>query len=276
MTEYEKINRRFENLFFGRINKALKSKINAFIEVLERGGNGKAFLENNLTNAELTKEVQRLYETVGLRHANRTTRDLKRQERKGFGFNEEWVKFIQEYLREHLTSKILFGVNETQRDYLIKVLQRSVEEGLGVDETVRNLRSSGFTDRQAATITRTEVNTASNVGVLAAGDTYEYQMQKEWVSVKDNRTRGKDPEDHASHVALNGTVIDFEDMFTDPRNGDRLNAPGDPKASAASIINCRCNLTLKPKRDSRGKLIPKRQSTVVIYPNPNRTRTVLI
>jgi hypothetical protein len=72
-------------------------------------------------------------------------------------------------------------------------------------------------------------------------------------------------------------VIDFEDVFIDPRNGDRLKSPGDPTASASSTINCRCQLTLKPKEDARGRLIPKRRSTVVIYPNQNRTqRTVLI
>ena len=102
-------------------------------------------------------------------------------------------------------------------------------------------------------------------------------MQKEWVSVHDHRTRGTNPKDHASHVLLDGTVIDFDDVFIDPRNGDRLRHPGDPKASAESIINCRCNLTLKPKRDQRGRLIPKRKTTSVIYPNQIRQgQTILI
>jgi hypothetical protein len=278
MTEYENINRRFEKLFFPRVNKAIKSKINAFIDVLQSQGEqaAKTWLTNQLTNPELVKEVQRIYGVVGVKHANRALTGLKRQEKKGFGFNEAWVRFIQDYLRLHLIEKITFEVNATTRNYLLKILQHAINDGWGVDKTVRNLRESGFSDFQSARIVRTEVNTASNVGVLAAGETYEYQMLKEWVSVHDRRTRGADPKDHANHVALDGTVIDFEDMFTDPRNGDRLHAPGDPKASAASIINCRCNLVLKPKRDLRGRLIPKRKTTSVIYPNPNRQRIVLI
>jgi hypothetical protein len=155
-------------------------------------------------------------------------------------------------------------------------LQQSISEGWEVDKTVRELRESGFSDFQAARIVRTEVNTAANVGVIAAGDTYEYQMQKEWISIHDRRTRGTNPKDHANHISLDGITIDFEDLFTDPRNGDRLRHPGDPKASAASIINCRCNMALIPKRDQRGRLIPKRKTTSVIYPNPTRQRVVTI
>ena len=276
MTEYEKINRRFEKFFFNRVKKTIDFK--EVIAIIERSGIAAAvtYVTNDLANPELAKEIERLYSVVGLRHANIITRSLKQQERKGFGFNEEWVKFIQEYLRLHLIEKITFAVNATTRDFLLRVLQESISEGWGVDKTVRNLRESGFSDFQAARIVRTEVNTAANVGVIAAGETYEYEMLKEWISINDRRTRGNDPNDHANHVSLDGITIDFDDLFTDPRNGDKLKHPGDPMASAGSIINCRCNLALKPKRDSRGRLIPKRQSTTVIYPNPRRQRVITI
>lgn len=264
MTEYERINRQFEKLFFGRVNKAIRKKIDALIDLIKSNGvdAGVSYLNNKITNPDLAKEIERLYTTVGLRHANRTRRDLKAKEKKGL-FDSEWVRFIIDYLRLHFIEKITFNVDKTTRDYLLRVLRQSIAEGWGVDKTVNNLNESGFSEMQSARIVRTEVNTAANAGVLAAGDTYEYQMLKEWVAHKDSRTRGTDPEDHASHVALNGTVIDFEDEFTDSRNGDKLNAPGDPDASAASIINCRCNLILKPKRDARGRLIPKNSATII-------------
>lgn len=282
MTEYEKINRRFEKFFFNRVKKTIDFK--EVIAIIERSGISAAvtYVTNDLANPELAKEIQRLYSVVGLRHANRMTRSLRIQEKKGFGFNEEWVKFIQEYLRLYLIEKITFSVNATTRDFLLKVLQQSISEGWGVDKTVRELRESGFSDFQAARIVRTEVNTAANVGVIAAGETYEYQMQKEWISIHDLRTRGVNPKDHANHISLDGTTIDFEDYFTDPKNGVRLFQPGDPKAIgssraiASTVINCRCNMALIPKRDQRGRLIPKRKTTTVIYPNPTRQRVVTI
>jgi hypothetical protein len=76
-------------------------------------------------------------------------------------------------------------------------------------------------------------------------------------------------------VALDGHRIDIEDVFIDPRNGDQLRFPGDPLASAASTINCRCSLALLAKRDANGRLIPKRKTTVVIFPNQRRQRQIV-
>ena len=283
------LNKKYETLFFPKVHKTIQKKFDETISIVENLGVNAAIaaLTNDLTNPELTAVINQLYSTVGVRYANKTTRELKQQQRKSvlldielkeggaFGFNSEWVTWIQNYLRNHLIQNITFNVNKTTREFLLSVLNKSISEGLGVDETVRLLEGSGFSEMQSARIVRTEVNTATNAGTLAAGETYEYQMQKEWIAVHDNRTRGVNPKDHASHIGLDGTVIDFEDVFIDPRNGDRLRSPGDPKASAESTINCRCQMSLKPKRDSRGRLIPKRQHTSVIYPNQIRRGRVV-
>lgn len=288
------LKKKHEELFYPRVKKTIDAKFNDTASIVELNGVQSAIsaLNKDLTNPELVKEVQRLYGTVGVRYANNEYKSLKIKERglkkptksfgydsievKGFGFNETWVNWILNYLQKHLIEKVAYVVNQTTREHLLRILSESIEQGWGVDKTVAKLESDDFSSTQAARIVRTEVNMASNAGTLAAGETYEYQMQKEWVAIHDLRTRGTDPEDHASHRALNGTVIDFEDVFIDPRNGDQLKSPGDPNGSAASIINCRCQLILKPK-EVNGRLIPKRVSTTVIYPNQNRRqRTVLI
>ncbi|RDJ93569.1 hypothetical protein B4Q13_21035, partial [Lacticaseibacillus rhamnosus] len=92
------------------------------------------------------------------------------------------------------------------------------------------------------------------------------EQMKEWISAHDRRVRGVDPKDHASHIGLDGIRINAGDLFEDPRNGDLLDHPGDPKASAASTINCRCSVAYTAKRDDNGNLIPKRQTTTVIFP----------
>jgi|GEM_PF-1658627 len=288
------INKKYETLYYPKVKKTIDNKFDETISIVKSNGVHAAIsaLFKDLTNPELTAIIQQLYANVGVRYANMATRDLKQQERTGkrplkdyiasskddligyniksggsFGFNTEWVQWILNYLHTHLIQNITFNVNKTTRDYLLQVLNKSITEGLGIDETVRLLNNSDFSATQAARIVRTEINAASNAGTLAAGQTYDYEMQKKWIAVHDNRTRGVDPKDHASHIGLDGTVIDFEDHFVDPRNGDLLLSPGDPKASAESVINCRCQMSLKPKRDRNGRLIPKRQSTVVIYPS---------
>jgi Phage Mu protein F like protein. len=288
------VNKKYEVLYYPKVKKTIDNKFDETISIVKSHGVNAAIstLSKDLVNPELTTIIQNLYANVGVRNANMATRDLKQQERGArrpqkdyiaydkndligyniksggsFGFNTQWVQWILNYLHTHLIQNITFNVNKTTRDYLLNVLNKSITEGLGIDETVRLLDQSEFSAMQAARIVRTEINAASNAGTLAAGQTYEYEMQKKWIAVHDNRTRGVNPKDHASHIGLDGTIIDFEDHFVDPRNGDLLLSPGDPKASAESVINCRCQMSLKPKRDHNGRLIPKRISTVVLYPS---------
>ena len=280
------VNKKYETLYYPKVKKTIDNKFDETISIVKSHGVHAAIstLSKDLVNPELTAIIQNLYANVGVRNANMATRDLKQQERGAkksydadlgyseksggsFGFNTQWVKWILNYLHTYLIQNITFNVNKTTRDYLLNVLNKSITEGLGIDETVRLLEGSDLSEVQAARIVRTEVNAASNAGTLAAGHTYEYEMQKKWIAVHDNRTRGVNPKDHASHIGLDGTIIDFEDHFVDPRNGDLLLSPGDPKASAESVINCRCQMSLKPKRDNNGRLIPKRRSTVVLYPS---------
>jgi hypothetical protein len=180
---------------------------------------------------------------------------------KGFGFNAVWVEEIRKHLFRFLLEKITFQVSNYTREVILNVLNKSIAEGWGVEKTVRELNDLPLSRTQAARIVRTEVTRAANTGAMAAGSTFQYEQSKEWIAANDMRTRGRNPEDHASHVLLDGVTIDYEDEFTDKRNGDKLRYPGDPKASAASVCNCRCTIAVVAKVDERGRLIPK-QNTI--------------
>lgn len=233
---------------------------------------------NNLTgNAQMAEVIKDLYTKVGSRHARMTySRLLAEQSRhkwigvqlqtKGFGFNARWVQFILDYLNRFLLQKITIDIQETTRKALLTALATAQTQGLSVDQTLDALKDWPYERFQAARIVRTEVNRAANVGSKAQADTSEYQQNKEWISAQDFRVRGNSPKDHASHVGLNGVVVDEGDQFVDPRNGDRLDFPGDPKGKAESTINCRCQAAYTYKRDINGNLIPKRKSTVVLFP----------
>lgn len=263
------LNRRFETMFMPRIKRALNAKVKTVRNIVASHGvaAGKQHLHSDMTNPSLVASVKTLYTTVGLRHARDNQRRLKTETQKGLGFSELWTRFILQYLQRFLTTKITFEIQRTTRDYLLGVLNESTVEGWSLDETLNALDTQTFTRMQAARIVRTEVNRAANVGVMAQADSFEFQLQKTWIATHDKRTRGQHPGDHANHIALDGITIDLEDDFTDPINGDKLEQPGDPNASAASTINCRCSIGTSAKRDARGNLIPKRQSTTVIYPS---------
>lgn len=269
----------YEVKYFVRIRKLLKAEVSHVAGIVQREGVQPAmnYLNQLITIKGLPSVVGQLYREVGLRFARKQWMGFKEGERgrkvavsalqlKGFGFNAEWVKLIRDYLYQFLLEKISFAVAETTRSIMLTLLNKAIAEGWGLDKTLQSMKDLPLSRTQAARIVRTEVTRAANAGVMAAGETYGWQQTKEWISAHDKRTRGTKPGDHASHVELDGITIDYEDEFTDSRNGDRLRFPGDPRASAASTINCRCALALVSKVDSNGRLLPKRRTTAVIYP----------
>lgn len=258
------IQRRYEVKYFTPVRRAIRSEINSTIAVLKARGIDTAINHVNahIHSGSIATIIDKLYQEVGLRFARRTWIDLQKRRRmaqKGFGFNFQWVQFIKDYLYQHLIEKITFEVAETTRRILLTTLNRAVSEGWGLDKTVKQLEELPLDKTQAARIVRTETTRAVNTGVAAAGSTFEFEQTKEWIAVHDKRTRGVDPNDHASHIALDGVTIDESELFTDPRNGDKLRYPGDPEATAASTVNCRCNMSLIPKVDQNGRLIPKKK-----------------
>jgi len=63
------------------------------------------------------------------------------------------------------------------------------------------------------------------------------ELQKQWVSVSDDRTRG-------GHSAMNGTIIPMNEDFQVPSDFGPVSMarPGDSRGGAANTINCRCVL----------------------------------
>lgn len=284
--EIERLNKKFESKYFPLVEKAIKSQISSLISTIEAHGVNAGVNEaHKIVTSPVAPVVQSLYLEVGLRYARKQWRLFQEQkkqtrsksrfvthtykgvsssitaphfETKGFGFNAERVQFIKDYLYRFLVEKIVFKLAETTRETLLTVLNKAVAEGWGIDETVRELKDLPLSRTQAARIVRTEITRASNTGTMAAGSTFEFEQTKEWMSAHDSRTRGQHIEDLASHIGLDGITIDYEDLFTDPRNGDKLRYPGDPEASAASTINCRCSIAVVGKIGSDGRLIPKK------------------
>ena len=289
--EFERVNRRFEKKFMPKVKRAIHSQVKPVIRILREDGfsAARSYLLKNVGNEEIAKVIRELYRSVGSKWAQITYSRLLPETRgqkfnsltlqqKGFGFNYLWTQFILDYLKQFLLDKITFRIAETTRDALLRTLAISVASGMSIDQTVDQLEDWPYERFQAARIVRTETNRAANVGSTAQAETSKYEQQKEWQSANDNRVRGNPvngKKDHADHWSLDGTKIDADDVFHDLRNGDQLRFPGDPNASAASVINCRCAVSYTFKRDGNGNLIPKRRTTSVIFPGQARQRQVI-
>lgn len=296
--ELHRIQKKYEEKYFPMIRDAIKGTVDDVSGVVKNGGAvaGISYLNKEISNTKLTAIIQRLALEVGLRFARRTwielqaqkraakrplkeyiaeygTKDFIGYEQKGFGFNAEWVEWIKRFLFDFIVQKISFSVFETTKETLIRVLNDAISGGWGIDKTVQALDELSLPASQAARIARTEITRATNAGASAAAETFPYQQQKEWISAHDKRVRDNE---HASHVMLNGQVVDYEDVFRDPVSHVELRWPGDPLAPAAETINCRCSHAVTAKLTEEGRLIPKRVSTVVIYPTTRRQTIITI
>lgn len=118
-------------------------------------------------------------------------------------------------------------------------LSQGYLEGLGIDDIAVRLREDfhELRDYRLRTIARTEVQGAQNMGIHQTMQDFNVQY-KQWITVGDNRVRGRRKHDRANHVILHGQVVRIDENFS---NG--LKHPLDRSGGRATIhewINCRC------------------------------------
>lgn len=127
----------------------------------------------------------------------------------------------------------------TDRDDVRDAITDGVSEGIGTEQIARRIRKvSQLTPFRAATIARTETNTAATYGsvqsVRAAEQELGVKMLKAWLPTMDDRTR------EAHQAMANHPAIPMDEKFT--VGGELMDRPCDASASAENVINCRCSL----------------------------------
>lgn len=120
------------------------------------------------------------------------------------------------------------------------------EQGLGEVPGAKIIeeRTGGAIGRaRAAQIARTEGHTGSQFASQTQITQLGVEYIKRWVSVQDGRVRRIADGDEFDHKAANGQKRKRNAQYDIKRlrgGSEKLEFPGDPKGSAANIINCRC------------------------------------
>jgi hypothetical protein len=264
---------KIEQKYYPKILKALNAYIKQFNQDLKRDGLAAAHSNLSLQsfNTELQPIVQDLYKRVGLWGAKTAYSELKELATEGakaggFGRNEQWIADVIKYLAAHAL-RLIQKITNTTREDILRILQNGIDNNLTIDQVIQELSGAGIVETRARTIARTEIVRAANVGHQVGARSFPYEVNKKWKGAGDHRERH-------SHRLLNDYVIGEDDLFKVPvYKGDKptgefdeMNAPGDPTASAANTINCRCRVTYIPKRDEKGRLIMREQNQAVVIP----------
>lgn len=246
------LQKKMEERFIPSVYRAIKAQNSHFVADLKNHGldYAKLGLSKVVMNPYVAKPIEDIHKQAGVfmaRRVRQNTRELKA----GFGFNARMVAEIKEYFRIFLLEKAVLPITQTTIDRINTILDKAITEGWGVERIIQEMEGTDFRDmtrRRAQMIVRTEVVRASNFGGMAAAYESDYEMEKVWVEVKDNRTR-------LSHRHFSGVGGQVRDLLSPYSNGGQF--PGDPDLPAAESINCRCVNAYRLKRDYAGRPILK-------------------
>ena len=223
-------------------------------------GNYKVLIDFNINTQSIEAAYYNVYLNIGSLHGRRVGRGINK-DIKAFvpsSFNDAYKNLLSMFVRDFLGQKIV-TVRQSLIDYLMQEIQNGMKDELTIRQIAANMqklvRSNRFYRWQALRIARTETTVAANYGATVAGETSGIPLDKIWISANDARTR-RPPDSHYDHKKLHLTKVPQKGLFDD--NGAKLRFPGDPNVGrehAGAVVNCRCAVSLVPRRDDNGRLI---------------------
>lgn len=235
---------------FTRYYKAESDK--AINIALQKGSLNEQDLLGVFTRDGFAKRYEALYEGIGLTFANWYAKNFDKYLTKGVSpnqFQEPWRAAFRN-LGITIGAQRVSLVQNTAKKNLIKVFRQLsndpvfISEGEAVRARMLRQQYNRYNTFQAERLVRTEATNAANYATMqSAQDIFPgADMQKEWISASDERTR-------AAHREANGQIVDFNKPFI--VKGEELMRPGDPRGSASNVINCRCSMAPFPKENAQ-------------------------
>lgn len=183
-----------------------------------------------------------IYKKVGTAFASETYKNVKaiaQKAKEDDTLKSNWERDMERFLDVYGATRIAKVAETTEkrvRDIIRQQVKLGMAKGDGIDIIKRNIMQSvnGMSATRATTIARTEVVGASNQGSLIGAQSSGLALQKMWITA-----HNKIPP-RPAHKEADGQKVDLTGLFD--VGGEKMNAPGDPTASAENVINCRCTV----------------------------------
>ena len=173
---------------------------------------------------------------------------------------DEFQTIIDRWIVVHAAEEVVL-ITATRK----KILKAIIKKGLDDHKSYRDIAKSiskhvtplntSSVMKRAWRITRTECHTVAIKSMNEAMETTRLKYMRQWVSAKDERTRGhvkrgkkkKSKFDHFHRYPRGADMETIEKDGIYVGSGEPLKFPGDPDGSAGNIINCRCVETFLTK-----------------------------
>lgn len=132
---------------------------------------------------------------------------------------------------------------------LTREMETWVKSKKSVDDLIDRIRSvTGMSYNQARRVAQTErtrvQGQARYEAIKELNKTLvgKRRYRKEWIARRDDRTRD-------THAEISGSIVRANEYFV-MSSGAKLMYPGDPRAPAEEVINCRCYIRkVAPRKD---------------------------
>ena len=214
-----------------------------------------ALISLNITYQDIQNMLVEIYSVIGLDYGNKINQNLENVKKVNILFNEYLLNQILLFLSNEGGVKII-SIRENLVVYVIKSIKDALKENATVIDLQNAIysivsKSQAFYKWQALRIARTETTSASNFSAMKTAQNSDLLLDKIWISVQDDRTRIT-PFDH---LDMNNVKQELNKPFF--VGGENIQYPGDTKASAGNVVNCRCTVAFVPRRDRDGLVILK-------------------
>lgn len=250
--EFHRFQQRKEAFYAVQFRKALNMQTNQAIAQIKAGR------PVEITSLPIYNVIQPLYNDVALAYGAKMLTAIKREQkgRRPMGFSVRIQQLMLQYFGLDFLA-MSEDITQTTRDYIQKILLDSYPLGLGISDLVDRIEGTEINRQRARVIARTEtVAAANNGGLIVAKDT-GMELNKIWLSAKDNRTR-------RDHILAHKSKVHIDEFFI--VGGYKMKVPGyrggkdgQPKVPGKLVINCRCSSVYEPIKGavSMPKPLPK-------------------
>lgn len=209
-------------------------------------GTYQSLIYGNVSQQDIKDMYKEIYNTLIKPQYKRTEKTIKAE--------IDFQAIITAWLNSNAGLRIV-SVQQTLIESIIEVIQQGYTDNISIADITINLQNKfGWYKAQALRIARTETTTATNFATTLAAENSDYELNKTWISVQDNRTR-RPPKSMFDHLDMNGQIVDANKPFF--VGGEEIYYPGDPNAKAGNVINCRCKVVFTIKEDEDGLPIQK-------------------
>ena len=253
MVNWERLQYMYERKSYRIVQKHIKKILeNVPINNVSLG-TYKILFYTNITEEQIKEMFVDIYKTVGYDYNKRIKKEIEKTT-KNVLFTDSFLQDILLFLSGEGGAKIV-SVRGTLIEDIVKAIENKIKDDtslIALQDAILEIvqKSQLFYKWQALRIARTETTFASAFAAMRAASQSNYEMTKEWISVKDDRTRN-------DHRIENGQIVDFDEPFI-MNDGTQMQYPGDPKGTPGQVINCRCTIAFKAKRDKDGNIIFKK------------------